>query len=172
MLKRLAWICGLVLLVSGCSAPAAVIVKSVSTVSMPAVLPPDQVAAQFYDWYIEEQAPGEMRNRLSDRSYRQSEFLTPGMVAKVDRLTASLDGGGYDPFLCAQDIPSSLTFSKPTVAGDRATVVVQTSFVGHLFTLTFEDATRWKIADITCNPSTETVVPPLKMQGDDEIEKE
>jgi hypothetical protein len=44
-----------------------------------------------------------------DGAYRSSEYLTPEFVRKVDEIVASFDKGGYDPFLCAQDISGEFT---------------------------------------------------------------
>jgi hypothetical protein len=42
----------------------------------------------------------------------------------VDEIIASFDKGGYDPFLCAQDIPGGFTIEKAVVSGDQASVVM------------------------------------------------
>ena len=42
----------------------------------------------------------------------------------MDEIIASLDKGGYDPFLCAQDIPGEFAIEKAVVSGDQASVVV------------------------------------------------
>ena len=42
----------------------------------------------------------------------------------MDEIIASFDKGGYDPFLCAQDIPGEFAIEKAVVSGDQASVIV------------------------------------------------
>ncbi len=64
---------------------------------------------------------------------------------------ASFDRGGYDPFLCAQDIPDSVTVDEATISGDTASVAVHTSFAGHAFQVDLKLVDgQWKISDIIC----------------------
>jgi hypothetical protein len=44
----------------------------------------------------------------------------------TDEIIASFDRGGYSPFLCAQDIPDSVTVDEATISGDTASVTVHT----------------------------------------------
>jgi len=105
---------------------------------------PEQVVESFYNWYLSyTQNTG---NVLADRAYQASEHLTEAFVKKVDKLLASFDKGGYDPFLCAQDVPQSFIIKDTVVSGDAAQVVVRTSFEGHRFTVTLRRTDEvWKI---------------------------
>jgi hypothetical protein len=80
---------------------------------------PEMVVESFYNWYA-----GYPGNPLADGVYRSSEYLTTEFVRKVDEIIASFDKGGYDPFLCAQDIPGEFAIEKAVVSGDQASVVV------------------------------------------------
>jgi hypothetical protein len=72
-------------------------------------------------------------------------------VQKVDAIVAAFDKGGFDPFLCAQDVPQSFSFDEPIVSGDIARVVVRTSFEGHAFTVALlRESGAWKISDVLC----------------------
>jgi hypothetical protein len=113
-----------------------------------------EVVERFYDWYLS--YPG---NVAAEGAYRSSEYLTPSFVEKVDEIIASFDRGGYDPFLCAQDIPGDLDVDDEVVrSSDTATVVVHgvwnpgTEFEAIsdvVVELQVMDGT-WKISDIVC----------------------
>lgn len=63
----------------------------------------------FYAWYFDYVGgePGEFRNPLVDKAYRDSPYLSAEFIQRVDEVIASFaEGGGFDPFLRAQDIPS------------------------------------------------------------------
>ncbi len=111
--------------------------------------PPDQVVEGYYRWYLD-YARG-TGNPLVDRAYRDSDYLTARLVEKVDGILDALEGGGYDPFLCAQDIPESLTVEPVAGTETEASVLVRTSFEGHTFTvaLVLVDG-RWLIDDVHC----------------------
>jgi len=111
-----------------------------------------RVVASFYDWYIG--YAQNVGNPMVDKSYRSSEYLTEEFAQKVDGIIAYFDKGGYDPFLCAQDIPESFTLEEAIIFGDEASVFVHTSFEGHKFTVDLQRVEgEWKIADIVCTTS-------------------
>ena len=60
----------------------------------------------------------------------QTRTLTPEFIHKVDRIVAGFEKGAYSPFLCAQDVPSSINGARGNVSGDQPSVDVQTSFTG------------------------------------------
>jgi hypothetical protein len=115
---------------------------------------PEQIVAEFYDWYFSymgDPACGEMRNPVADGAYRDSKHLSPQLVERVDGIVASFDRGGYDPFLCAQDRPQHITVEPAYISGQHASVVVDTSFEGHLFTVELESVDgQWRISNIVC----------------------
>lgn len=145
-------------LVSGCSpAPA----SSATSEATPA--PPKEVVESFYRWHLDYSG-----NTMADGAYRSSEYLTEAFIQRVDDLLASFDKGGYDPFLCAQDIPAELTVDEPTVSGQEATVVVHEIWnpgtkyeLVHDVTVTlrFVDS-EWKIDDIACGLSQHAALAP------------
>ncbi len=107
---------------------------------------PGEVVEGFYWWYI-----GYPGNPMADGAYRSSGNLTEEFVQKMDEIIASLDRGGYDPFLCAQDIPGELTFEETLVSGDEASVVVHTSLEGHMFTVELQQVDgQWKMSAVIC----------------------
>jgi len=115
---------------------------------------PEEVVTGFYESYLGYIGEGERtQNPLADRAYRTSEFLSDGFVAEVDALLDSFEGGGYDPFLLAQDVPTSVEVGEAIVSGATAAVPVETSFEGHglLVTLELVDG-EWKIDGVRRAP--------------------
>lgn len=113
-----------------------------------------ETVESFYDWYLS--YPG---NVAAEGAYRSSEYLTLSFVEKVDEILASFDRGGYDPFLCAQDIPGHLVVGDEVArSGDVATIVVyevwnpgMESEVTHEVVVELEMTDgEWKISNILC----------------------
>jgi hypothetical protein len=92
-------------------------------------------------------------NPMVDRIYRENEKLTEGYVAKVDNILDSFDKAGFDPILCAQDIPEEIIISNTAVKEDKATVSLEQVFSSGnrtiLVNLQKQDKV-WKISDIVC----------------------
>jgi hypothetical protein len=135
----------LTLILSGC-APVSSVLKAQGAA-------PEAVVERFYDWYL-----GYPGNAAADGAYRSSEYLTEEFVEKVDAIIASFDQGGYDPFLCAQDIPGDLIVGDAVLSGDEASLVVHevwntgTEYESvHYVTVELQMVDgAWKIADVIC----------------------
>jgi hypothetical protein len=119
---------------------------------------PDAVAAAFYEWYLDyigDPATEEFRNPLVDKAYLEAPYLTGSFVEHVDELLEAFrseyGGFGYDPFLCAQDIPTEV---KPEVTFERhemASVVMTSSFPNHRLSVDLrQEGDEWLIGNITC----------------------
>jgi hypothetical protein len=80
---------------------------------------PSEVVNRFYRWCI-----GYPGNPVADREYRNNPDLAPAFIESVDADLASMNRGGADPLLLAQDIPDRFTVDEAEVSGDRATVIV------------------------------------------------
>jgi hypothetical protein len=96
----------------------------------PAQLSPAETVDAFYTWYLDYIQPGseQMRNLLVDRAYRESPYLSAAMIERVDALLESFKqqmGGGYDPFLMAQDIPQEIQAQS---GAQEDTVIVRKLF--------------------------------------------
>jgi hypothetical protein len=79
-----------------------------------------EVVQSYYDWHW-----GFPGNVMAEGAYRSSEYLTESFVDKVSEVAASFDRGGYDPFLCTQDVPGNIiVHDEVTRLGDTATMVV------------------------------------------------
>lgn len=123
---------------------------------------PEAVVEAFYRWYLDyigDRASGDFRNPLVDRAYRQSDLLTPNLIRQVDGIIAGFDKGGYDPFLCAQDIPPTIKVAGAFEGTPTARVLVYTDFHHHFFTVELEmvQPQTWRINDITCAITPEGV---------------
>lgn len=132
------------------------IVAPSAPVSQP-VLGPVETVESFYGWYlgyIGDPATDTFRNPMVDRAYRGHELLTGRLVRQVDELLNSFEGAGYDPFMCAQDIPQTMTAEEITLNNGSAEVEVETSFAGHHFRVDLlrQDG-AWKIDEIRCAAS-------------------
>lgn len=138
---NLACVAGLALTGSGCgaiayardaeasAAPAIVISRAASEVER---ITPDLAVEGFYTWYLEYCNPGEGRNPLVDGAYRTRPELAPELVAEMDALLNGPEHVNYDPFLQAQDVPSSFELREVVMDGDLARVVLSTDFAGHM----------------------------------------
>jgi hypothetical protein len=127
----------------------------VPTSESPKAMTPEAAVKGFYDWYLtscaRDEGAGDWISPLSDGRYRSSEYLTEEFVREVDETIASFDKRGYDPFLCAQDVPQSFIIKDTVVSGDAAQVIVRTSFEGHRFTVTLKRTGEiWKIDGVLC----------------------
>lgn len=115
---------------------------------------PEGVTAAFYDWYlahIGDPASDDFRNPMVDKAYHDAPYLTESFVGYVDELLAGFQGGGYDPFLCAQAIPTHVTPELAFVRGETASVVVFSSFPNQRVTVDLRpEGDSWVITNITC----------------------
>lgn len=116
---------------------------------------PSQISEAFYAWYLDylgDPASNTFRSPLADRAYRDSKYLTPSFIEHVDEILASFEGrGGYDPFLCAQDIPEEIKADSIFWQGEEASVLMRTSFPNHYMTVDLEkNGDAWQIGNIVC----------------------
>jgi hypothetical protein len=137
-----------VFLAAGCSSQAqAAAPQTVETT-------PDEVVTEFYADYLAysgDPASGDFRNPMVDRMYAERSDLTDEFITQIDELLASFDGAGYDPLLCAQAIPESITTAEATINGDEAVVHVTTSFIDHSLDVELIKMDGgWKINNIRC----------------------
>jgi len=119
---------------------------------------PEQVAQTFYTWYLDyfgDPGSGDNHNPLSEKAYQGSPYLTSSFIGHVDEIVAGFQNqAAYDPFLCAQDIPQEVTPTGTFRHGERASVVMRTSFPDHFITLDLQTVeNEWKIGNITCTAS-------------------
>ncbi|MCW5850086.1 MAG: DUF3828 domain-containing protein [Anaerolineae bacterium] len=110
---------------------------------------PQAVVNAFYTWYLSYQG-----NPLVDHIYRNSAYVAPGFVQKVDSIVASTPGG-YDPILCAQARPAQFTTELLNLQPPQSLVGVRTNIPGHSFQVALNTmGGNWKISDVTCSPTS------------------
>jgi hypothetical protein len=114
--------------------------------------PKDQVQG-FYTWYLGQFVTDSQafRSPLADRLYRDSGYLTPSLIHKIDELLDGFSAIGYDPFLCTQDIPTQIHVDGFFINEGIANVVVHTDLLGHYFSLDLKSkGSGWFIDDVIC----------------------
>jgi hypothetical protein len=107
---------------------------------------PQEVTQNFYDDY-----------RVMDSSCfpkmptETIPTLNSDGIAYIADVVASFDGqGAFDPFICAQDMPSVFTAGVAEISGSQALVEVETDWGTRMkVTLDITDG-EWKISKIDC----------------------
>jgi hypothetical protein len=112
---------------------------------------PEEVVDSFYVWYLDyAQTTG---NPLVDGVYQGRPELAAAFILRVDAQLEQPDGAMADPFICAQDVPTSFSLSPPEIEGDRAMVTVETSFANHSFDVILQrENEQWQIESVLCSP--------------------
>jgi hypothetical protein len=118
---------------------------------------PAQTVEGYYAWYLDyigEPGSDDFRNPMVDRAYRDSAYLSESFVGHVDELLSADTPMGADPFLCAQDVPTSLKADAVLTNGKTASVVVRSSIDGHIITVDTQKVDEgWLITNVTCGGS-------------------
>jgi hypothetical protein len=113
---------------------------------------PSGTVNAFYDWYLHQlRVKGAGMTGLPGM-LTKSQLVSPGLVQKV---TQVLDGfgdvAGYDPLLCAQDVPPALWAEAEILDGDRATVLVSSDYPSYYVVVDLEkDDGSWLVNEISC----------------------
>lgn len=89
---------------------------------------------------------------LRGGAYHDSPFVAPAFAEEVDAIVAGFEGGEYDPFLCAQDIPNELVVDGAIYTTSGARVALHSSFANHAFVveLAQADDEGWQITGVVC----------------------
>jgi hypothetical protein len=126
---------------AACVAPTA----SAGDQALPEVSP-QEVAQSFYNDY---QAMDS--SLLSEDAYKTNPYLNADAVKYIDEVVAGFgEGGAYDPFICAQDMPDTFTAAEAVINGSQAVVEVESSWGTRTkVTLDVTDG-EWKISKIEC----------------------
>lgn len=105
-----------------------------------------EVVAGFYQWYLDYEG-----SPLAEGAYRDHPVISPEFAQAVQDRLDSFESGGYDPILCAQDLPDAVEIGTITISGDSAEVMVTTSFSGHNFRVLLAAQDQgWQITDVVC----------------------
>ncbi len=140
--------------------PGSAVVNPLTEIQSPKT--PGQVVQAFYGWYIS--YANSVGSPLADKMYRSSRYLAPEFVQRVDEIVASFDRGGYDPFLCAQDIPVKFIIGKVDVLSETASVELnkfwnlgtEYEMITYASVQLREINGRWLIDDVQCLDTGET----------------
>lgn len=123
-----------------------------STEITPAADDPAAVVDAFYVWYhnlFGDLSSGLEHNPLVEGTYRDATLLTPELIAEVDALGEG--GFFFDPFLCAQDIPTAVTAEVAFANGNSPLVLATSNFANHAIVVALtETDSGWQINRITC----------------------
>ncbi len=113
---------------------------------------PEKTVEMFYENWINYQKFG---NPITDRIYRQTELASQGLINRLDHTIDSFgEYGGFDPVLCAQDIPEEIDFNLVGKDSLKAIVEVNQNFYGMPKKTLVELSktnNQWKIDNIVCN---------------------
>jgi hypothetical protein len=117
---------------------------------------PDAVVENFYSDYLsyfEDPETGGFRDPLSARMYANRNYFTQELIDEIDGIVASFsEGGAYDPILCAQNIPETITFDTPYVGAGSIMFMIEDNFEDHYFFVHLEkESDGWKIGTINCD---------------------
>lgn len=130
------------------AAATAVPTRALASATVPQSKSPSQVVSDFYTWYL---AYSQTGNPLSGNAYRTRPELSPSFVSMIDQKLGTIM---YDPFLCAQDLPTKITPGVEVVTGDTASVPVTSTFAfsepHSTVLLTRTAGGSWLISDIRC----------------------
>jgi hypothetical protein len=120
----------------------------------PTVNSPEQVVNDFYGMWINHEG-----NPMMDRVYQNNSLVTPALSQRIDEIIAGFDMGGYDPVLCAQDIPQSFTVESVELTGNQASVLLSLDFYGfpRPVLVSLINNGSWKLDNISCIEESEVV---------------
>lgn len=127
----------------------------------PTTATPEGTVQIFYQWHIDL-----VQQRFEDDSidvdYHQSDLLTDGFKQHLDEMYAEAAaenpqmGLGYDPLLCAQDVPYHVTPEPALIDGETAVLAARTSFMNHVIAVDLRQTDDgWRISNVTCTFSPE-----------------
>ncbi len=102
---------------------------------------PQDAVREFYSWWIDYEG-----NPLSDKAYLESEFLSAELKEKIP------EARGYDPILCAQDIPPGFSIESVNLDGEEATVYLREEGFEQIIPIELKVIDgQWKIVDVVCS---------------------
>jgi len=119
-------------------------------------LSPAETVESFYQWYIDYSGTAEsssFRSPLSDKAYRESEYLSTAFIQSIDTfMTLPPEQANHDPILCAQNVPGKVFVEAVYQSNEKTRVLVGDDFAGyHRFTVDLVDQeSQWLIDSVVC----------------------
>lgn len=104
---------------------------------------PGEVAKEFYDWYL-----GDRSGPPKDP--RESVYLAESLIDRLDEMMESTMPSDQISFVCAQDFPDTIEVVSSKIDGERAEVLVRTSFGTNLRLMMEPEDGQWRIYDVKC----------------------
>lgn len=128
---------------------------------MTAAAGPEAVVEAFYaEWreWVTQGFAGERENPLMSGAYRDSAYIAPAFADEVDAIVAGFESGGYDPFLCAQDVPNEVVVDGTIYTESGPRVALHTSFNNHALVVGLDqgDGVAWRIRNVVCPGTPES----------------
>ncbi len=111
------------------------------------------VVSSFYESWVN--YPG---NPIVARAYEESDLVSEEFKTKTNELISSFDRGGYDPVMCAQDIPQNYFIKQVEVDGGSALALVEADFSGsknYIEVKLSKKEDAWLITEINCRQKQE-----------------
>jgi hypothetical protein len=109
---------------------------------------PEKTTEKFFaEWIASKQNP------LFAKAYQNNPYLTKQMEDEITNIVASFDKGGYDPILCAQDKPSSMSYTLLEQKNNKAFVEAKQDFYGtekKIKIKLIKNKSGWQIDNIDC----------------------
>jgi len=121
---------------------------------------PEKLAENFYNYYLglvnrngQTNSQGKFQSTATPYKLKAgfSDYLTATLISNLESLFNDATTNA-DPILCAQDIPTKITYDTATITNTTATSVVNMQFTPVTkVTLGYvKDGNNWKINSITC----------------------
>lgn len=115
---------------------------------------PTEVVNSFYSWYLAsmqfDPEAGERKLPTEAEIEARPELSNELLSRRLEVLASFGDVGGYDPLICAQDVPTDFQSELLELSEEEALVRVTTSFEGHSFSVRLVPAENWQMAQVIC----------------------
>lgn len=115
---------------------------------------PAEVVESFYSWYLSnlgyDPQTDTFRKPTESELETRPELSNEVLSRRLERLASFGEVGGYDPLLCAQDVPTEIRTELVSMGDGQAQVLVSTDFNNHQFTVRLEAFDEWQIVEVVC----------------------
>jgi hypothetical protein len=116
---------------------------------------PTEVVESFYSWYLDNLGHDPeaeiFRKPSEDELEARPELSNEVLSLRLETLASFGEVGGYDPLICAQDVPNEIQTELVSNDNNEARVLVSTDFSGHQFTVRLKAADGWQIVEVICH---------------------